>query len=93
MSFEQKETVENLKKKIAFWNNKMLSSKNMEERAVLDSKIKEAKHKIVELEKSNMVQTVESHIDAPSIADRDEKMIHLSRGQIMDSGSVFTITI
>lgn len=93
MAFEQKETVEILKKKITFWNSKMLNSKNMEERAILDSKIKEAKQKIVELQKSNLVQTAESHIDAPSIADRDESVIHLSRGQIMNSGNVFSITI
>lgn len=93
MSVENKETVESLNNKISFWKKKIEHSRNMEERALLDSKIRDAKQKIRELEMKKFNQKAESLVDAPSIADHDNDMIHLSRGQIMNSGNVFSITI
>ena len=93
MSVENKETVESLKNKILFWKKKIEHSRNMEERALLDSKIRDAKQKIRELEMKKFDRKAESFVDAPSIADHDGDMVHLSRGQIMNSGNVFSITI
>ena len=93
MSVENKDTVESLKNKILFWTKGMEHSRNMEERALLDSKIRDAKQKIRELEIKKSDQKVESLVDAPSIADHNGDMVHLSRGQIMNSGNVFSITI
>ena len=93
MSVKNNDTVESLKNKISFWNKKMEQSRNMEERALLDSKIREAKQKIKELEIKKSEQKIESFVDAPSIADHNNDIVHLSRGQIMNSGNVFSITI
>lgn len=93
MSVENKDTIESLKNKISFWDKGMKHTKNMVERALLDSKIREAKQKIRELEMEKSVQKIESLVDAPSIADHNGDMVHLSRGQIMNSGNVFSITI
>ena len=93
MSVENKDTIESLKNKISFWIKGMEHSRNMVERALLDSKIREAKQKIKELEIEKSDQKAESIVDAPSIADHNGDMVHLSRGQIMNSGNVFSITI
>ena len=93
MSVENKDTIESLKNKISFWTKGMEHTRNMEERALLDSKIREAKYKIKELQRKNVTPKAESFVDAPSVADHNNDMVHLSRGQIMNSGNVFSITI
>lgn len=86
-----KETIESLEKKIGFWEEKLNNSRDSVETAVLDSKISAARKEITKLKAKNNKSEIKDQIEVPSIADRSSDCnITLTRGQIMNSGNVYS---
>ena len=90
-----RESIEKLEEQIKFWTNRLKVVHDAVERATLENKIQNAK-KEIDRKKLNIEKPeVKTQIDAPALVDRVEgsSSIELSRGQIMNAGDVFAITL
>ena len=94
-SSDVEKKIEEINKKIAFWESQLKQSRNEINCAVLVDKISDAKREIIALKNKPKPISIHSTIDAPSVADKeDNNFTVLQRGQIMDPGSnTFVIQI
>lgn len=83
-------SVEELEKKIDCWKAALKINHDPITGAMISESINAAYKRIEELKNNKVKIKINSQIDAPTVADKEDSApVHLTRGQIMNSGDVF----
>lgn len=94
MNKENVSKIEDLEKKINFWRDRLKRTKNASNAAILSDKISSARKEIAKLSNQDPEKKIIQQIDAPAMIDKDPSTpITLERGQIMDAGEVYNISL